>query len=457
MSKPMVISIGPALCGKTTYLNSLSRELRVEVKVVAIDDMEGVYIPIPLAHARRIITGSTTIVCRERFADKRSHGLLHSERLLEVSGEEGRIMLQLLCGDLSFDEAITMLESVWTKCASLEKKDRDSRDKGKGKGKEKDGDTLDREASLIERHRALIEVVNEEIKGEELKMKSRHFQMFCGPAIPFAASECKKTLERHAKSEPYSMICFGNTNTVIGHFEVALDIAYRTKRPVQFARFKSELADIPLKELFRRNMRRFAETGKYIPLHAIIRQIEQSEDILFTNGRPRGPKEISALAGFVMNDSALVEPKKRAGARAPKVNQGVAAPPKRAWKKIEDNAASVAGSLAHQEDFPDTVLGFGDPYGDDFADPYMSGYAVGPPDSLGFSYSDASSGVTLAAKEIAYREAMAASDVTAVEIPPSDENIAALMEMGFDLMASFEALKAYGDNLDAAMNALLGG
>ena len=169
MSKPLVISIGPALCGKTTYLNSLSRELRVEVKVVAIDDMEGVYIPIPLAHARRIITGSTAIVCRERFADKRSHGLLHSERLLEVSGEEGRIMLQLLCGDLSFDEAITMLESVWTKCASLETKDKDSRDKGKGKGKgkgkEKDGDTDDREASLIERHRALIDFINEDIKG----------------------------------------------------------------------------------------------------------------------------------------------------------------------------------------------------------------------------------------------------------------------------------------------------
>lgn len=441
MSKPLIISIGPALCGKTTYLESLSQKMRVENKVVAIDDIEGVYFKFPIAHARRIITGSSAIVCKERFADRRSHGLLHSERLLEESGEEGRIVLQLLCGDLTFEDAIVMLESVWMKCASI--------------GKDKDVG-IEKEAALIERHHALIEMIGKEIKEKELRMKSRYYLMFCGSAIPYAATECKKALERFAKTEPHAMVCFGNTNTIIGHYAVALDIAHRTNRPVQFARFKSEMRDLSVIDLYQRNLKRFSETGKYIPLHAIARQMKQAEDILLVNGRTREPKELCELAGFVMTDTARVEPKRKAARGPPpskKVSGGRAptAPPEPAWKKVEDPTASM------EEEFPDTVIGFSDPYGDGFADPNMYDAPAGG-DMPSFSYADASSGVTLAVKEIAYREEMAIREETsAFEIPPSDENIAALVEMGFDLESSLEALKAYGDNLDAAMNALLGG
>ena len=295
-SQPIVISIGPALCGKTTYLNSLQKSTGAKVEVVAIDDQDGVYINIPMSHARRIITGSMSIICRERFQDRRSYGMLHSERALDVQGEETRLILKLLTRDQRYGDAIkSRLKSIWMENATKS-------------SKATPREEVEKQKRLCGWVPHLLDMIGRELEGG-LSMQSRCYMMFCGPAIRYAVAQCKKSLLELSRKEPHKIICFGNTNTSVEHYGYALDVAAKTKRPVQFVRYKSELGDTNLLELYKRNLQRFAKTGKYIPLHAIMKHITETEAILVEEGNLRTPKDLCELAGFVMHEDFSVTPK----------------------------------------------------------------------------------------------------------------------------------------------------
>ena len=355
-----------------------------------------------------------------------------------------------------------------------------SGNKKRGKG-EDDKQNEIMEAEFIERNQLILETIREELE-RGLRMQSRYYQMFCSHSIRYAIVECKKSLLQCARSERGNIVCFGNTNTIIEHYAYALEVAAKTQRPVQFARFKSELGNHDLVALYRRNLKRFAETGKYIPLHAIVRQMAESEKILVNKGRLRKPKELCDLAGFAMLEGSLVEPKrkppspkataddeKKGEKKSKKKNEPSEKEPS-AWKQVEEQpTASLFEPVLGYDGFPVTEIGY-----DGFpvpVDPHRNipaeEPATGPMGMPNFSYADASAGVTLAYKEMATREELGDVDdfdhfdhppiADSINIPPSDENMAALMEMGFEAVAALEALKNYGDNIDEAMNALLGG
>jgi len=87
-------------------------------------------------------------------------------------------------------------------------------------------------------------------------------------ALPSAIGQAIDTLEE-ALMRYDGLVAWGNTNTRIRDFQVALTAAAKYQRPVRFVVWGRELPSAGLGELMQRNVARFASEGKYIPVGRI--------------------------------------------------------------------------------------------------------------------------------------------------------------------------------------------
>ena len=342
---PVVITIGPPCCGKTTYLDSLSEQNGFRCTILAIDDQEGVYIDIPLLHARRIF-GAPVIIRGNKFKDSRSHGMFARERLLALKGSEESLVTLILAGDVDIDDPTTKekLISSWLE-----------RSAAKGRDAAPDMVLLD----------SIFGIIKEEA-ANGLNMTTKSYQLFVAPAVSYAIKECKRKLAKAARTEP-GLVAYGNTNTVVAHYGEALSAAHASHRAVHFVRYGSEMPRLGIDELYRRNIRRLASSGKYIPLHALRRKLEESDRILYNgeadNSTPLPPArtavELCRIAGYHMDSvTCLVTPLPPTSSTL--AVPGTALPPPRkeregvsALPTVEPHPASTWATIVSTPDQPD--------------------------------------------------------------------------------------------------------
>jgi hypothetical protein len=162
---------------------------------------------------------------------------------------------------------------------------------------------------------SLFGIIEEEA-ANGLNMTTKSYQLFIAPAVSYAIKECKRKLAKAARTEP-GLVAYGNTNTVVAHYGEALGAAHASHRAVHFVRYGSEIPRLGIDELYRRNIRRLASSGKYIPLHALRRKLEESDRILYNgeadNSTPLPPArtavELCRIAGYHMDSvTGLVTP-----------------------------------------------------------------------------------------------------------------------------------------------------
>lgn len=75
-------------------------------------------------------------------------------------------------------------------------------------------------------------------------------------------------------------VSWGNTNLVPKFFRQVLDLAYSHGRPVKFLRWGAEIPFVSLMELYSRNVRRFIESGRYIPLQTMYEFFQRANQLL---------------------------------------------------------------------------------------------------------------------------------------------------------------------------------
>lgn len=92
--------------------------------------------------------------------------------------------------------------------------------------------------------------------------KTKTIDIFIGEAVDSATASTAAALKAAIKTNE-GVICWGNTNLNPDFYKDALKVADKYQRVVRFVRWGKELPIVPLRELFKRNILRFLETGRY--------------------------------------------------------------------------------------------------------------------------------------------------------------------------------------------------
>ncbi|CBN76487.1 conserved unknown protein [Ectocarpus siliculosus] len=122
--------------------------------------------------------------------------------------------------------------------------------------------------------------------------------------FPDAISSSQERLAAAATDED-GLVAWGNTNTQARDYRGALEQAERTGRPVRFLRWGHELPFLSLEELSRRNVCRFAYTGRYVETAAIENALARV-DKLYASTAGGDPARLALAAGFQMDASGGV-------------------------------------------------------------------------------------------------------------------------------------------------------
>ncbi|CAN0081119.1 unnamed protein product, partial [Hapterophycus canaliculatus] len=122
--------------------------------------------------------------------------------------------------------------------------------------------------------------------------------------FPSAISSSQEKLAAAARGSE-GMVAWGNTNTQARDYRVALQQAELTGRPVRFLRWGHELPLLSLEELSRRNVCRFAATGRFIETAAIESALARV-DRLYASTSGGDPASLALAAGFQMDSSGQV-------------------------------------------------------------------------------------------------------------------------------------------------------
>ena len=123
-------------------------------------------------------------------------------------------------------------------------------------------------------------MIQEELSNG-LTMTADYVQLFIPEVLDYAIMTTKHALTKAATYQKDVVAASGNTNTRVGNYRPSLFAAEKSERPVTFIRWSIELPRVSIIELYRRNLRRFAATGKFVPLMSILIQMERCDNLLF--------------------------------------------------------------------------------------------------------------------------------------------------------------------------------
>lgn len=235
---PLLITIGPQACGKTTFLKNLG-----DVRDIAIDDVPECYEKIPCTIVNNFLDAPSASI---PHIHRNVMGIPVSERLLDQKTREQLTVLRLFSQKVSLDQAIAYF-----------------------------GMSIDDE---IMRGVLINTVSNMYIDG--FQMESKTMDLFILEAVfSVGVRQASQRLE-HSAHQCRGIVSWGNTNLNPDHYANALDLAMQTRRPVRFVRWGSELPRISIEELYIRNVQRFLKTGRYIPLETIQMCVSRADELL---------------------------------------------------------------------------------------------------------------------------------------------------------------------------------
>ncbi|CAM9807672.1 unnamed protein product [Pylaiella littoralis] len=282
---PLLITIGPQCAGKTSLLRGLAAKSKVarergggdegggntgsvvpSVTDVTIDDDPSVYHKIP--------TGLLLAGCPRGSREDTpvGRGSL-SDRLGEPGCVETRLVALRLQGNVSAEEFANRLRGYGGQASP---------------------------AALA----ALRDAVESAV-SDNVGVSTSTVDVFVRENLfPTAVSASRERLAVAASSKN-GLVAWGNTNTQARDYSWALEQAQLTGRPVRFLRWGHELPFLSLEELSRRNVCRFASTGRYIEVAAVENALARL-DKLYASTSGGDPGMLALAAGFEMNPSGGV-------------------------------------------------------------------------------------------------------------------------------------------------------
>ncbi|KAG5174929.1 hypothetical protein JKP88DRAFT_203976 [Tribonema minus] len=269
---PLLITIGPQCAGKTTTLRKMG------VFDVAIDEHPDVYYELPTAYI--LDPTSTTL------EDVTIFGRRLSDRLQYTGVYANMLVAQRLEGLLSSAK----FEAEWKAIA---------------------GPYLlaDRDVDRI-----FLESVEAAV-AEGVRLYAPTVDLFLPEGHAPKGMREHSVVLRYECHRRRGAVAWGNTNTRARDYAAALATAQECTRPVHFVRYGHEIPAISIRELFGRNLRRFAATGRFIPPQTMWAARQRVKHLYARTGGGE-PARLAAAAGFIMDDEGRVraEPTSHAAA-----------------------------------------------------------------------------------------------------------------------------------------------
>lgn len=267
---PIYITVGTQCCGKTTFLKEQHLATAPAARPpldISLDDQPDVYVSVETqmyVHAADTPQAQNSKTTFAPFLLEKYQGRTLLERIQQDNAELS-LVLQRYRGQLSAQNfAVRILQHYQTSGHS------------------------------IPLAHALTAAVEEEVKAASLIKKdsnSNSNTTTTPPSHPLSLSPTHvqvfilenlfrphPTTNQSAIQGAYNLlretplhvpVAWGNTNSKPRDYQMVLEIACQSRRPVHFLIQGREIPSVELSQLLQRNLRRFSETGKYIPAVAI--------------------------------------------------------------------------------------------------------------------------------------------------------------------------------------------
>lgn len=307
MSKPapLYITVGPPCAGKTTLL--LQKGVQASI---ALDDQPDVYVPIP----QRVFVGYD----EEELLDRVYYGASVRERLIDQ--KELQTVLCRLEGSLSAEDCRAVIS---------------------------DPLLLEGIDQILRRRQEDAAAV---VLPPNIDLYISHAIFRAHPDTNESGLDAAQRLVRQAPLD--QPVAWGNTNTQCRDYQDMLGLASHQGRPVRFLVHQPQSIDVSntiqwdmqadLPELMVRNLHRLLETGRYIPVDALRRMCDKSEQLIqsvhddwsrYQHPRQGGwtrqdlERGLCLMAGYQMRSDGTVYP--LPGPRRPhyNANRGSSQPP----------------------------------------------------------------------------------------------------------------------------------
>ena len=183
---PLLITIGPQCCGKTTFIKNMG-----SVIDIAIDNIPQVYEKIPLEAIQALVDNKVTAI----NLSLRTYNMSISDRLkaLIAKNSEDMIIAQYvfkMITEVEFESAISVGDNDLSK--------------------------------------DLINAAKKVVKKHNFSFSTETYDLFIPEALPFAISESLLKLKESIKNKPVNesnLVSWGNTNSQIRDFTEALAAA----------------------------------------------------------------------------------------------------------------------------------------------------------------------------------------------------------------------------------------
>eukprot|EP00548_Thalassiothrix_antarctica_P015179 CAMPEP_0194175646 /NCGR_PEP_ID=MMETSP0154-20130528/9650_1 /TAXON_ID=1049557 /ORGANISM="Thalassiothrix antarctica, Strain L6-D1" /LENGTH=408 /DNA_ID=CAMNT_0038889523 /DNA_START=48 /DNA_END=1271 /DNA_ORIENTATION=- len=294
----LYITIGPQCCGKTTYLKS-QKEYK-NIVDISIDDQNGVYMPIHSRYYLECPLNNNNNNDRNKMKTnnkREDEQFLNRNIISKTIGyriseqEELCAILQRIDGKLSTDEFRSIMNRIYHNFAKNNLSRRNNNNRGNGKATMNNNNTITSDMIQADYHSRIVEIVVDLVEKEFVtngRTIPNTIDLFCVEALfrPHpktnltAVDVATQKLNQAAKTTLYSnpVVAWGNTNAKARDYKSALSAASASNRQVYFILPKHNniindddysLPVLDFMELYRRNLNRLLETGKFVPAKAI--------------------------------------------------------------------------------------------------------------------------------------------------------------------------------------------
>lgn len=234
---PMYITIGPQCCGKSTFL----KKQHPHVLDISLDDQLDVYIPIHTSTFLTANSNNTSTGDDMKCLDNVHHGKTLRDRI-QHDKTELTLILRYWNGDLSAqDFAIHLLQFYQKK------------------------------EQPVKVAQYLVRAIQETKYQMPDQVQVFVVESLFRPHPTDNLSAIQRAYKLLRTTPSHIPVAWGNTNSKPRDYQMALEIACQTRRPVHICLSSPDgpLPSLPLSELFVRNLQRFSKSGKYVPAMAI--------------------------------------------------------------------------------------------------------------------------------------------------------------------------------------------
>jgi len=285
---PLYISIGPPCSGKTTYLRQLKESHKVSPPIVdiSIDDQPDVYVPVPTSCFLTNGTDSYRGLLAQVYQGK------SLQQRVETDNTELCLVLQRWAEELSPQNfAIGIIQYYQLIHQQRNEKRADGEDSSVPPFNTSDAFEVAKALiSAVERFVATSPPLPNVTQVFVLESIFRRHPETGRTAIQLAHHILQRTA-------PHVPVAWGNTNSKPRDFQQALEVACQRRRPVYFCLYGDVLPRQSFSTLLMRGLNRLAETGKYVPAHAVsdcekrvVKLVEETESTLVELASPQNCK-----------------------------------------------------------------------------------------------------------------------------------------------------------------------